>query len=180
MSRRGLRRFSPKQGAEYPGNQGVHPEPAAACGRGQGQKGEHLHHVLVVEQAAGVINVVTEAPSSTLKGSVEGSYSNLDGALSASAWRFAGYVSGPINDRLRYSFSAVTYNQGDTYKNLFPGAANANDMNRYSVRGQIEADLWQDTTLRISAIRSEVYNTKANDPDVMYYAAPGQPGGPNM
>jgi outer membrane receptor protein involved in Fe transport len=128
---------------------------------------------------AGVINVVTEAPSSTLKGSVEGSYSNLDSSLSASVWRFAGYVSGPINDRLRYSVSAVTYSQGDSYRNLYPGAGNANDMNRYSVRGQIEADLWQDTTLRVAAMRSEVYNTKSNDPDVMYYAAPGQPGGPN-
>ncbi len=128
---------------------------------------------------AGVINVVTEGPSSTLKGSLEGSYSNLDGGLSASAWRLAGYVSGPINDRLRYSFSAVTYDQGDTFKNLYPGAGNANDMNHYSVRGQIEADLWQDTTLRVAASRSEVYNTKSNDPDVMYYAAPGQPGGPN-
>ncbi|HEX3365302.1 TonB-dependent receptor [Phenylobacterium sp.] len=128
---------------------------------------------------AGVINVVTEAPSHTLTGSLEGSYSNLDGGLSASVWRFAGYVSGPINDRLRYSLSAVNYSQGDTFKNLFPGAGNANDMNRYSVRGQIEADLWQDTTLRVAASRSEVYNTKSNDPDVMYYAAPGQPGGPN-
>jgi hypothetical protein len=59
--------------------------------------------------------------------------------------------------------SAVTYNQGDSYKNLFPGAGNANDMNRYSVRGQIEADLWQDTTLRVAAMRSEVCNTNGND-----------------
>jgi iron complex outermembrane receptor protein len=128
---------------------------------------------------AGVINVVTEAPSSTLKGSIEGSYSNLEGALSANVLRFAGYVSGPINDRLRYSLSAVSYTQGDTYKNLFAGAGNANDMNRYAIRGQVEADLWENTTLDLTAMRSEVYNTKANDPDVMYYAAPGQPGGPN-
>ncbi len=117
---------------------------------------------------AGVINVRTEAPSATLKGSLEGSYSNLDGALSANVFRLAGYVSGPINDRLRYSFSAVTYNQGDTYRNLFPGAGNANDMKRYAIRGQIEADLWENTTLDIAAMRSEVYDTKANDPDVMY------------
>jgi outer membrane receptor protein involved in Fe transport len=127
----------------------------------------------------GVINIVTKGPSRTFGGSLEGSYSELDSSLKAPVYRIAGSITGPITDHVRGDFSLVTYNQGDSYKNLYPGAANANNLNRYALRGELEADLWQDATLRLSAMRSEVYNTRSNDPDVMYYAAPGQAGGPN-
>jgi outer membrane receptor protein involved in Fe transport len=129
---------------------------------------------------AGVINIVTKGPSHEFGGSLEGSYSQLDSSLKAPVYRVAGSVTGPITDRIRGDLSLVWYNQADSFKNLYPGASNANDMHRYAVRAEIEADLWKDTTLRISAMRNEVYNTKNRDPDVLYYAAaPALPGGHN-
>jgi iron complex outermembrane recepter protein len=118
---------------------------------------------------AGVVNVVTAAPSHHFTGSIEGSISDLDSSISAPVYRAAGYISGPINDNLRFGLTAVTYNQGASYKNLFPGAPNANDMNRYSVRGVVDADLWGGSTLRIALSRSQMYNTRNGDPDNLYY-----------
>ncbi len=118
---------------------------------------------------AGVVNVVTTAPSSYLRGSLEGSVSELDSSLKAPVYRVAGSVSGPVSDRLRISLTAVTYNQGDSYKNLQPGAPNANNMNRYSLRAVADADLWSGATLRVALSRSEIYNTRNGDADNLYY-----------
>ncbi len=119
---------------------------------------------------AGVVNVVTAAPSHQFGGTVEGSISDLDSSISAPVYRFAGYVSGPINDKLRLGLTVVTYNQGDSYKNLVAGAPNANDMNRYSVRAVADADLWGGSTLRVALSRSQIYNTRTGDPDNLYYS----------
>jgi outer membrane receptor protein involved in Fe transport len=118
---------------------------------------------------AGVVNVVTAAPSSYLKGSLEGSVSELDSSLKAPVYRVAGSVSGPISDRLRVSLTGVSYNQGDSYKNLQPGAPNANNMNRYALRAVADADLWSGATLRVALSRSEIYNTRNGDADNLYY-----------
>jgi iron complex outermembrane receptor protein len=118
---------------------------------------------------AGVVNVVTQGPTRHWTGSIEGSISDLDSSISAPVYRAAGTISGPINDSLRFRLSAVTYNQGDSYKNLFPGAPNANDMNRYSVRGVVDADLPGGSTLRLALSRSQMYNTRNGDPDNLYY-----------
>ena len=125
---------------------------------------------------AGVINIVTTGPSRRFEARVEGTVSNLEGGRNASAYRLLGTISGPISDRLRARLSVVTYDQDPTFKNLVAGAPDANNMHRYSVRGEVEADLWADTTLRVDASRSEIYHTRAGDSDVMYYAYPGQPG----
>jgi outer membrane receptor protein involved in Fe transport len=119
---------------------------------------------------AGVVNVVTKRPSDHFEGSIEGSYSEFDGGLKAPAYRFAGTLSGPINDHLRARLSVVSYNQADLFRNLEPGAPNANDMHRYTVRGEVEADLWTDATLRVALTRSEIYNTRSGDGDLLYYS----------
>jgi outer membrane receptor protein involved in Fe transport len=128
---------------------------------------------------AGVINVVTKGPSHSFEGSLEGSYSELDSSLKAPVYRIAGTISGPITDRIRARLSVVDYSQADSYRNLEPGAPNANNMRRVSVRGEVEADLWAGATLRIDASRAEVDAARTGDPDLLYYALPGQPGGPN-
>jgi outer membrane receptor protein involved in Fe transport len=121
---------------------------------------------------AGVINVVTAAPAKQLEGSLEGSYSNLDSSLQAPVFRVAGTVSGPITDKVRFRLTGVSYNQGDSYKNLVPGAPNANNLHRYALRGELAADLTPDTELRIVASRSQLYNTRSNDADNLYYTFP--------
>lgn len=119
---------------------------------------------------AGVINILTKPPSAMFEGSVEDSISELESSKDALVNRFATTVSGPLNDRLRARLSVVTYDQGASYRNLEPGVPDANDMNRYSIRGEVEADLWSDTTLRVAALRSEVYDTRSGDPDLLYYS----------
>jgi outer membrane receptor protein involved in Fe transport len=121
---------------------------------------------------AGVINVVTTPPASHWEGSLEGSYSNLDSSLNAPVFRVAGTVSGPLSDKVRVRLTGVSYNQGDSYKNLFPGAPNANNLHRYSLRGQLDWDLAADTQLRLVVARSQLYNTRSNDADNLYYTFP--------
>ncbi len=121
---------------------------------------------------AGVINVVTAPPAHKLEGSIEASYSNLDSSLQAPVGRVAGTVSGPITDWLRFRLTGVSYNQGDSYKNLVPGAPNANDLNRYSLRGELAADINPDTELRVVLARSQIYDTRNGDADNLYYTFP--------
>jgi len=121
---------------------------------------------------AGVINVVTTPPSSHWEGSLEGSLSMLDSSLNAPVYRIAGTVSGPLNDKVRVRLTGVSYNQGDSYKNLVPGAPDANNLHRYSLRGQLDWDLSADTLLRLVVARSQLYNTRSNDADNLYYTFP--------
>ncbi len=121
---------------------------------------------------AGVVNIVSAPPARQFEGSIEGSYSDLDSSLQAPVFRVAGTVSGPINDNLRFRLTGVSYNQGDSYKNLEPGAPNANNLNRYSLRGELAADLNAATTLSVVVARSQIYNTRNGDPDLLYYTLP--------
>jgi outer membrane receptor protein involved in Fe transport len=121
---------------------------------------------------AGVINVVTTPPSNHLQGSIEGSLSDLDSSLNAPVFRLAGTVSGPLNDKVRVRLTGVSYNQEDSYKNLVPGAPNANNLHRYSVRGELDADLAADTELRLVVARSQIYDTRNGDADNLYYTFP--------
>jgi outer membrane receptor protein involved in Fe transport len=121
---------------------------------------------------AGVINVVTAAPSHQFQASLEGSYSDLDSSLQAPVFRVAGSISGPLSDRVRVRVTGVSYNQGASYKNLEPGVPNANDLNRFSVRGVLDADLWESATLRLTYARSQIYNTRNGDADNLYYTFP--------
>jgi outer membrane receptor protein involved in Fe transport len=121
---------------------------------------------------AGVINVVTTPPSHKLEGSIEGSYSDLDSSLQAPVYRVAATVSGPITDWLRFRLTGVSYNQGDSYKNLVPGAPDANNMHRYSLRGELAADIDPNTELRIALSRSQIYDTRNGDADNLYYTYP--------
>jgi outer membrane receptor protein involved in Fe transport len=121
---------------------------------------------------AGVVNVVTTAPSKHFEGSIEGSYSNLESSINAPVFRVAGAVSGPITDNVRFRLSGVSYNQGDSYKNLVPGVPDANNMHRYALRGVLDVDLSADTQLRLAAARSQIYNTRNGDADNLYYTFP--------
>jgi outer membrane receptor protein involved in Fe transport len=124
---------------------------------------------------AGMIDVVTDGPSHHWQGSLETSFSDLDSSLQAPVERVAGSVSGPVSDRVRVLLSGVYYSQGDSYKNLEPGAPNANNLHRYSVRGEVDADLWEGADLRIAVSRSQIFDTRNGDADVMYYTYPPSP-----
>lgn len=121
---------------------------------------------------AGVVNVVTTPPARQLEGTVEGSYSTLEGSINAPVFRVAGTVSGPISDRFRFRLTGVSYNQAQSYQNLIPGAPDANNMHRYSLRGELAADVDADTELRLVVARSQVYGTRNGDADNLYYTYP--------
>ena len=115
---------------------------------------------------AGVINVVTEAPSDTFEASVDATVSQFHGGRDALAARVAGSISGPLNDQVRLRLTGVTYNQGHTFRNLVPGVGDANNMNRYAIRGEVAADLGEHTTVRFAAARSEIFDTDAVQPEI--------------
>ena len=82
--------------------------------------------------SSGVINVVTKRPSEAFEASVKASYSDPDSEM-----KIAGYVTGPINDNVRYLVSARTNQRDGFVDNLFDGRE-LNDRNDWGVRARIE------------------------------------------
>lgn len=122
--------------------------------------------------AAGVINVVTKAPADSFEAKFEATVSRFEGGKDATALRLAGSVSGPLSDRVRARVTAVGYHQDHLFKNLQPGVGDANNLNRFAVRGQIELDLSNVTSLRIAAAHSEIVDTDTANADLFSYTTP--------
>ena len=94
--------------------------------------------------SAGVISMVTSAPSFTPEGLVEVSYGNYD-AIVAKA-----YVTSPVSDALAVSI-AGGINKRDGYNVDAVAGGTTNDRDRYFVRGQILFDNADDFTFRFIA-----------------------------
>ena len=86
----------------------------------------------------GAILITTKSPSKTWTGDVEGTYSRFDDK------RLSGYISGPINDGIRFSI-AGSYRNGDGYnKELGADGAvigNASPVKQRSLRAKLAADI---------------------------------------
>ncbi|MEJ6011911.1 TonB-dependent receptor [Novosphingobium aquae] len=121
---------------------------------------------------AGVISVISAGPASTFGAKFEGTVSNIDGGRSAWAYRLAGSVTGPISDSVRARLTGVWFNAGPSFRNLAPNAEHANEMKRYSVRGQIEFDLSEDVTFNLTGARSEILESNGTNPDLYRGVAP--------
>jgi iron complex outermembrane recepter protein len=117
---------------------------------------------------AGVVNVVTKAPSKSFEASLDSTVSSLDGSKDAFTYRISGSMSGPLSDRVRGRVTAVWYQQGTTVENLDPGGGNANSMKRYAARGLLDVDVAQDTLLRLSFARAEMPKSYATNPGLYY------------
>ncbi|MFZ5669453.1 MAG: TonB-dependent receptor [Pseudomonadota bacterium] len=124
---------------------------------------------------AGVVNIVTAGPSDSFAARLEGSLSSIEGGRDAIAWRLAGSITGPIGERARGRLTGVYYDAGPTYENLTAGVRDANSMRRYAVRGQLEVDLNDLTTLNLTAAHTEMFDTDTTNAD-LYYGAPGEGG----
>jgi iron complex outermembrane receptor protein len=94
--------------------------------------------------SSGVINVVTKRPSDTFGASLKASYSDPDNET-----KLAGYVTGPINNDVRYLVSARTNQRDGFVKNLVDGR-DLNDRNDWGVRARI--DLTAGENLDVSVI----------------------------
>ena len=123
---------------------------------------------------AGVISVVSARPANEFGGSFEASLSNIEGGRNATAKRFAGSVTGPLGDNVRVRLTGVYYDAGAAFRNLAPGAEQANEMERYALRGQIEFDLGEAVTVNITGARSEVLDSNGTNSD-WYRGTPSEP-----
>jgi outer membrane receptor protein involved in Fe transport len=84
--------------------------------------------------SAGLLNIVTRAPSFTLGASGEVTFGNYD------YWRVTGRVTGPISDTLAASIEGV-YSRRDGFIDVVDGSGvkidDTNTRNRYLIRGQL-------------------------------------------
>lgn len=113
---------------------------------------------------AGVISIVSAQPSSSFKGTAEGTLSFIDGGRTPLAYRLAGSLSGPITDRLRARVTGVYYQAGASFQNL-TASEQPNEMKRYAVRGQLEFDVTETVLLNVTAARSEVLPSNGTNSD---------------
>ncbi len=98
--------------------------------------------------SAGLINIVSKAPSFTLGGSGEISYGNYD------YWRVAGRVTGPISDTIAASLEGI-WSRRDGFLNIVDTAGSkvgdTNDRDRYFLRGQLLLEPTSDLSVRLIA-----------------------------
>jgi outer membrane receptor protein involved in Fe transport len=120
---------------------------------------------------AGVIHIITRVPGQEFESHVEVSLSSLDGANNAFVKRYVGRISGGISDSVAGSLSAVYYDQEGTDINLADGSA-LNDMERYSVRGQIFADIGESSSLRVIGTYTKMPTSSLGNPDLFQGAVP--------
>ncbi len=96
--------------------------------------------------SAGLINIVTKAPSFKLGGSAEVTFGNYE------YWRASGRVTGPITQTLAASIEGV-YSRRDGFLNMVDATGksvgNTNDRNRWMVRGQLLFEATSDLSIRL-------------------------------
>ena len=99
--------------------------------------------------SAGVISLVTKAPSQEFDAKVEASVGNYDHR------QIKGYVSGGVSDTVALSLSANAFKR-DGYTENLVGLEDLNDKDRWNIRGQA---LWQptsDISVRVIADYGEI------------------------
>lgn len=85
---------------------------------------------------AGLVSIFTRQPTDSFELSARASFGQIEGYDSADMYRVNAAVSGPLTDSLKGRLSGSYFNHGHTMKNLFV-ADDSQDMNRYSLRGQL-------------------------------------------
>ena len=119
---------------------------------------------------AGVVNIVSKSPADSFEASAEDTFSTLDGSIDAPANRLGAAISGPLSEHVRGRLTGVWYDQGASVENLDPETRDANDMERYAVRGLLDIDVAQGGLLRLAYTRGEIPKSYSFNPDVYYGA----------
>ncbi len=91
--------------------------------------------------SAGVISVVTRKPSFTFGGSIEAGYGNFN----ASNMKLR--LTGPVSERVAYSFSAGVSNRDGYFTNLSNGDG-INNRHRHDLRAQLLFNVTDDLSIR--------------------------------
>ncbi|RYE62996.1 MAG: TonB-dependent receptor, partial [Oxalobacteraceae bacterium] len=96
--------------------------------------------------SAGLINIVSKAPSFTFGGKAEASYGNYN------YWRASGSVTGPLSETVAARIDGVYVKRDGFYKNVDATGKTIdriNDRNRYFVRGQLLFQPSSDLSVRL-------------------------------
>ncbi len=99
--------------------------------------------------SAGVISVITQAPQFEWGGSAELVAGNYGQFIAK------GDITGPLTDKVAFSFSANA-NTRDGYFDNLAGGSELNERNRYGVRGQLQIDATDRLSFRIIADYDEI------------------------
>ena len=101
---------------------------------------------------AGVVGVYTRAPQDQFSGGGEVNLGNVEGgAGDALLTSVKGGITGPLGDNLRGSLSGSFVTGDETMSQALPAGEDANDTERYSVRGQMAWDASDALSLRLIA-----------------------------
>ena len=128
--------------------------------------------------SAGVISLVSSAPSFNLEGNAEVSYGNFNAIVAR------GYITGPISDNIAVSLAAGVNKRDGFITNEFNGD-DLNDRNRWYTRGQMLFDNGSNFTFRLIADYDQldekccgVVNLRNSDRTAVIQALGGQLSNP--
>jgi outer membrane receptor protein involved in Fe transport len=111
--------------------------------------------------SAGVVSIVTAAPSFASEGRIEATIGNYNQRL------LRAYASGAVTDDVAISI-AGTINKRDGFtESLQPGVSDADDRNRWSLRGQALWQIDEDTSLRVIADHNSLDEICCTSPNVI-------------
>ncbi|MBN26227.1 MAG: ligand-gated channel protein [Alteromonadaceae bacterium] len=111
--------------------------------------------------SAGVVSVITSAPSFVTEGRVEATLGNYNQR------RVKGYVTGGVTDELALSFSAGINRRDGFITSLQAGVPDQDDRDRWNVRGQAFWEPTPDVSLRVIADYSEIDEICCSSPNVI-------------
>lgn len=92
--------------------------------------------------SAGIISIVSKAPSSTFSAGGEVTYGNYD------FWRIGGFINAPLTDTIAARVDGV-YVRRDGFYNDVTNNEDVNNRNRYFVRGQLLFEPSSDLSIRL-------------------------------
>jgi len=95
--------------------------------------------------SAGVISIVTAAPSFDTEGYIEGGVSNYDGKLGKA------YISGPVSENVAASLGGSFITRDGYAESAIDGVPDTNDRDRYNLRGQLLFEPTDDVAFRVIA-----------------------------
>jgi len=93
--------------------------------------------------SAGVVSVVTAAPSFEQEGYIEGGVTNYNGYL------LKGYYTNAVSDNAAFSIGAGLTKRDGYVESQVDGSEDSNDRNRFNVRGQFLVEPSDRTTIRL-------------------------------
>lgn len=122
--------------------------------------------------SAGVVAVHTREPGDAFEFTSELKTGVIDGPGDASTWQAKASAAGPVSEAVSLGLSGSYFDQEAVFDNLFTGDG-FNEISRYSVRGQMAAQVSDAFKLRLILGHAEILDGKgAGEGDFFYGTAP--------